>query len=81
MEINQPHGGNTGRFTAYSRVQVRCIELGIVYPSLTHAAIAIGCGKSAMSNHLAGRFPHIRGLHFERVIEPDGLKPMNSKNL
>lgn len=55
---------NTDR---YSRTAIRCIELGTVYANLTAAADAIGCGKSAMSNHLAGRFPHVRGLHFERV--------------
>lgn len=51
----------------YSRVKVRCVELGIVYNSAAEAAEAFNCGKSAMANHLAGRFPHLRGLHFERV--------------
>lgn len=51
----------------YTRSKIRCIENGVIYNSLTEAAAAIDCGKSAMCNHLAGRFPHIRGLRFERV--------------
>ena len=51
----------------YQRVKVQCLETGVVYDSASAAANAIGCGKSAMANHLAGRFPHVRGLHFKRA--------------
>ena len=52
----------------WTRTPVHCIDLGITFDSAVEAAKFIGCGKSAMSNHLAGRFPHIRGMRFERVI-------------
>jgi hypothetical protein len=58
------------KFKKYDRVKVRCIETGIVYDSAAEAAFKLPCGRSAMSNHLAGRFPHIKGKHFERVEEP-----------
>lgn len=51
----------------YTRCQIRCLDNGTIYNNLTEAAAAVGCGKSAMCNHLAGRFPHIRGMKFERV--------------
>jgi hypothetical protein len=54
---------------AWSRTKIKCVESGLIFDNLTEASKAMGCGKSAMSNHLAGRFPHLRGLHFERVVE------------
>ena len=51
----------------YKRVKIKCIETGEIFESASHAAASVGCGKSAMSNHLAGRYEHIRNLHFERV--------------
>lgn len=53
----------------WKRTQIRCIETGEVYENLSTAAIAINCTKGAMSNHLAGRHPHIRGKRFERVLK------------
>ncbi len=51
----------------WQRTQVMCVETGEIYDSAAAACTALGCGKSAMSNHLSGRFPHLRGLHFKRV--------------
>lgn len=56
----------------YAHNKVRCVEgafAGLVFPNVTAAATAIGCGKSAMCNHLNGRFPAVRGMKFERVVE------------
>jgi hypothetical protein len=71
MTATKPH-------KPYSRVKVRCVELGIVYDSAAAAAEAFNCGKSAMANHLAGRFPHLRGLHFERVPIVEDVKDEDS---
>jgi len=56
----------------YKRVKIKCVETGDIYDSSVAAARAVGCSKSAMANHLMGRFPHVRGLHFERtaVLSP-----------
>ena len=56
----------------WQRVKIKCLETGEIYDSAASAAHAVGCGKSAMSNHLSGRFPHIRGLRFERLYEQEG---------
>lgn len=55
----------------WERGQVRCIDTGEIFESAAAAAHSIGCGRSAMSNHLSGRFPHIRGKRFERVAEAE----------
>lgn len=51
----------------HNRGAVRCIDTGILYASAAAACRAISCTRCGMSNHLAGRAPHIRGLRFERV--------------
>lgn len=51
----------------WDRTAVRCIETGEVYDSAAAAAHALGVGRGTISNHLAGRYPHVRGKHFERV--------------
>lgn len=51
----------------HKRGPVRCIETGIVYESASAACHALGRTLCAMSNHLAGRAPHVKNLHFERV--------------
>lgn len=48
----------------YKTGKIVCLETGIVYESASELARILGCSKSAISNHLAGRFPHIRGKHF-----------------
>lgn len=53
----------------WDRGQVRCVETGTIYDSAAQAAHSLGCTRSTMSNHLNGRFPHIRGKHFEYVQE------------
>lgn len=53
----------------WSRAQVRCIETGEVFSSAREAAKHVNVGDSAMSNHLAGRFPHVGGKTFERVTD------------
>ena len=55
----------------YERCKVRCVETGEVYESLSAAAYAVGCTRGTMSNHLNGRFPHVRGKHFERINETE----------
>lgn len=61
----------------YKRVKVKCLETGVIYDSAAAACRAIGCGKSAMVNHLAGRFPDIRGMHFERTAIPSPKRGEN----
>jgi hypothetical protein len=51
----------------YERVKIRCVDTGEIFENLTEAAKAIGCGKSALSNHLSGRYPHVRGKKYERL--------------
>lgn len=51
----------------WKRSQIRCVETGEIYQNLSTAAIAIGCTKGALSNHLAGRHPHVRGKTFKRI--------------
>lgn len=51
----------------WTRTSVMCIETGEIFDSAQEAAEFIGCGKSAMSNHLSGRHPHVRGKHFKRI--------------
>lgn len=53
----------------WDRCQVRCIDTGEVFESSSAAANSIQCGRSAMSNHLSGRHPHVKGKRFERVVE------------
>ena len=57
----------------HKRGPVRCIETGVIYGSATAAATALGRTLCALSNHLAGRAPHLSGYHFERV-PPNPLK-------
>lgn len=58
----------------YNRARVRCIETGIIYESVSHAASVIGCGRSAICNQLEGRFPHVRGYTFERLAPNEKRK-------
>jgi len=56
----------------YTRnVKIKCNETGIVFDNITEASEMIGCGKSALCNHLAGRFPHVRGLTFTRLLNEE----------
>lgn len=55
------------RHEPWDRVAILCITNGRTFESLTEAAKAIGVSKSTLSNHLAGRSPHVRGLKFVRV--------------
>lgn len=51
----------------WDRYKIRCVETGVVYESAAACAHAFKCSKGAISNHLSGRHPHIRGKHLERV--------------
>lgn len=51
----------------YRRYKVQCIETAEIFDSAAAAAAAIGCGRSAMANHLAKRFPTVRGKRFRRI--------------
>lgn len=52
----------------YSRGQpVKNLQSGVTYPSANQAAKAIGVTSSAMSQHLAGAIPRLKGCVFERV--------------
>lgn len=55
----------------YDRHRIKCVETGEIFESAAAAAHSLGCGRSAMSNHLSGRFPHIRGKHFVRIEEAE----------
>lgn len=46
---------------------IRCIETGVVYESVTSAAMAIGCGKNNLISCLKGRSKTARKLHWEYV--------------
>lgn len=51
----------------YTRTKIRCIETGVIYEGVVHAAKMLGCKKAAICNHLYGRFPSIRGVRLERI--------------
>ena len=48
---------------------IRCIETGIEYPSIHHAAKELGLHKQNISAHIAGKtgFKTVGGFTFERV--------------
>lgn len=48
---------------------VKCIETGIIYPSVTRASRAVMCRPSTMSAHLNGVTNSCRGLHFMFVTK------------
>lgn len=48
-------------------VKIKCVETGIVYPSVTEAASAVDRDKSAISNCLAGRIKTCGGYHWQYV--------------
>lgn len=54
----------------HTRGPVRCIETGTIYKNANAACKALGRTRCAMANHLAGRAPHVKGLHFERLKQP-----------
>lgn len=60
ISYNNKHGSNK---------KVKCLETGVVYPSLTAAAQAINRGKSTLCSHLKGNTSHCAGYHWEYVQE------------
>ncbi|MAK38181.1 MAG: hypothetical protein CMC15_18620 [Flavobacteriaceae bacterium] len=55
----------------YKRYKVRCIETEEVFESAAAAAHSVNRGRSAMCNHLNGRFPDLAGKTFERIEDDD----------
>jgi hypothetical protein len=51
----------------YERVKVKCLETGEVFDNAKDAALKLGCSKGAISSHLNGRFPSIRGIHLKKI--------------
>ena len=50
-----------------NRRKVRCLDTGIVYPSVTEASRQLGPNASNISAVCKGKFKSVRGLHFEYV--------------
>ena len=50
-----------------TRRPVRCIETGIVYPSIKQASRELNINASGISNVLSGRIKSTKGLHWEYV--------------
>lgn len=53
----------------WKRTWVRNKDTGKIFESAREAALSIGVGDAAMSNHLAGRCDSLNGQSFERVPE------------
>jgi predicted transcriptional regulator len=51
----------------YCKKAVRCIETGEEFENITHVAKMLGRSVASVSNHLAGRTPNVKGLHFETI--------------
>ena len=49
------------------RTQVRVIETGEVYESVSACSRDTGCARSDIFKCMAGTIPHVKGFHFERV--------------
>lgn len=47
--------------------QIRCINTGKIYPSLSQAAKEVGCSRGNICNVLKGRIPNTKGLYWEYV--------------
>jgi len=52
---------------AWKRSKIQCVESGLIFESLTQLCKVLNKDKSTMSNHLAGRTPHVGGLRYIRV--------------
>lgn len=48
-------------------IPVRVLETGEIYISIADCARNTGCCRSDIFKQLAGRLPHVKGLHFERL--------------
>lgn len=48
---------------------VQCVETGVVFPSITHAAKACGVKLASLSRVLNGKMHQTHGLHFKFVEE------------
>lgn len=46
---------------------VKCLENGIIYPSVTKAAEELNVSKSGITQQIKGVYKHAKGLHFEYV--------------
>lgn len=49
------------------RTPIRVSETGETYISIAECARSTGCCRSDIFKQLAGRLPHVKGLHFERI--------------
>ena len=47
--------------------QVRVVETGDIYRSISECSRATGCDRSEIFKYLAGRRQHVKGYHFEVV--------------
>ena len=57
-----------GKHKAAKR-KVLCVESGVIYDSITAAAIAAGCTQSAISAALSGRIQVVKGYHWKCIDE------------
>lgn len=67
MLLENADGRETFRHNRPKRV--KCIETGVVYPSMHAAAKAFHVNQASITHHLNGRAKTCRGCHFEYVEE------------
>lgn len=46
---------------------IRCIETGIIYPSINKACKELNIRQSNLTNHVNGKLKSVKKLHFEKV--------------
>lgn len=50
------------------RTEIRVVETGEIYESVAACSRDTGCSSSEIFKCMAGTVPHVKGLHFERII-------------
>lgn len=53
------------------QIPVRVVETGQQYDSIRACARDTGCAQAEICKYLSGKRPHVKGLHFEKITEPD----------
>ena len=61
----------------YTRTAIRCLETGEVFVSAAELSHVLGMSRASISNHLAGRYPTLKGLTFVRHDEP--VQPIHAR--
>jgi hypothetical protein len=63
---NQEHAWRTG-LNSKQKTPVKCIQTGIVYPSIIDAAKNLGLYCGHISEHLRGKHKHVGGFTFQKM--------------